>query len=188
MVLFDEIEKAHPDVLNVLLQILDDGAATDAQGRKVSFENAVIIMTSNAGSDRLDGTVGFGKTVTQQSQDKAMRALSEIMRPEFINRIDEVIAFNQLSEENFAQIARIMMGELIDTLNKNGISLDFDENVIDFLVKMSYSIKYGARNLRRFIQKQIEDKAAGAIIAAYNSPITQIHVSVEGDKIALASK
>lgn len=188
VVLFDEIEKAHPDVLNVLLQILDDGAATDAQGRKVSFENAVIIMTSNAGSDRQDGAVGFGRTTTQQSRDKAMRALTEIMRPEFINRIDEVIAFNQLTEQDFAQIARIMLGELIDTLAKNGIKMSFDENLIDFLVKMSYSIKYGARNLRRFIQKQIEDKAAGAIIAAYKSPITQIDVSVENDEIVLLTK
>lgn len=188
VVLFDEIEKAHADVLNVLLQILDDGVATDAQGRKVSFENAIIVMTSNAGSERAGGAVGFGRGESQQSRDKAQAALSEIMRPEFINRIDEIVAFNQLSQQDFAKISRIMLGELVDALAKNDINLTFDENVIDFLVKMSYSIKYGARNLRRFIQKQIEDKAAGIIIAAYKSPVSQIHVSVNGDNIELVSK
>ena len=127
VVLFDEIEKAHPDVLNVLLQILDDGVATDAQGRKVSFENTVIIMTSNAGSDRRDGAVGFDRTVTQQSRERAMKALTDIMRPEFINRIDEVVAFNQLSQQDFARIAHIMLGDLTATLKENGISFTFDE-------------------------------------------------------------
>ena len=185
VVLFDEIEKAHPDVLNVLLQILDDGVATDAQGRKVSFENTVIIMTSNAGSDRNQGAMGFGGTVTQQSQEKAMKALQEIMRPEFINRIDQVVAFNQLNERDFAAIARIMLGDLQETLQGNGIDLKFDDLLVDFLVKKSYSIKYGARNLRRFIQKEIEDRAASAIISAYQNPITSISLSSDGEQILM---
>lgn len=188
VVLFDEIEKAHPDVLNVLLQILDDGVATDAQGRKVSFENAVIIMTSNAGSDRRDGAVGFGRTVTEQGREKAMKALTEIMRPEFINRIDEVVAFNQLTQEDFARIAGIMLGDLALTLNENGITFTFDQFLIDFLVKTSYSIKYGARNLRRTIQKEIEDRAAGAIIEAYQNPITSIHATADGEKVLVEVK
>ena len=188
VVLFDEIEKAHPDVLNVLLQILDDGVATDAQGRKVSFENTVIIMTSNAGSDRRDGAVGFDRTVTQQSRERAMKALTDIMRPEFINRIDEVVAFNQLSQQDFARIAHIMLGDLTATLKENGISFTFDENLIDFLVKESYSIKYGARNLRRFVQKEIEDRAASAIIAAYQNPVTSIHATSDGQQVIVEAK
>lgn len=188
VVLFDEIEKAHPDVLNVLLQILDDGVATDAQGRKVSFENAVIIMTSNAGSDRRDGAVGFGRTVTEQGREKAMKALTEIMRPEFINRIDEVVAFNQLTEADFARIAAIMLNDLAGTLKENGITFTFDQMLIDFLVKTSYSIKYGARNLRRTIQKEIEDRAAGAIIAAYQAPVTAIRATADGAKVIIDVK
>ncbi len=185
VVLFDEIEKAHPDVLNVMLQILDDGVATDSQGRRVSFENTVIIMTSNAGSDRQDGAVGFGRSVTQQSRDKAMKALSEIMRPEFLNRIDEIVPFNQLTETDFAAIARIMLGDLTETLKGNGISFDYDQSVVDFLVKVSYSIKYGARNLRRTIQKEIEDQAASFIIAAYQKPLTELHATVKDEKLLL---
>ena len=159
--------------------------ATDAQGRKVSFENTVIIMTSNAGSDRNQGAMGFGGTVTQQSQEKAMKALQEIMRPEFINRIDQVVAFNQLNERDFAAIARIMLGDLQETLQGNGIDLKFDDLLVDFLVKKSYSIKYGARNLRRFIQKEIEDRAASAIISAYQNPITSISLSSDGEQILM---
>ncbi len=185
VVLFDEIEKAHPDVLNVLLQILDDGVATDSQGRRVSFENAVIIMTSNAGSDRKDGSVGFGRTVSEQGQEKAMKALRDIMRPEFINRIDEIVAFNQLTKQDFAAIARIMLEDLAAALKENGVQLIFDDLTLDFLVEKSYSIKYGARNLRRCVQKEIEDKAAAAIIAAYQNPITSIRVTSDGEKTLL---
>ncbi len=185
VVLFDEIEKAHPDVLNVLLQILDDGVATDSQGRKVSFQSSIIIMTSNAGSDRSEGSMGFGKTASQQGRDKALKALSEIMRPEFINRIDEVIAFNQLSEDNFKEIAKIMLGELMSSLKDNGVAFTYDADVLDYLVKKSYSIRYGARNLRRTIQKDIEDKVAFKIVSSYMSPITEVHVSVENDEIAV---
>ena len=185
VVLFDEIEKAHPDVLNVLLQILDDGVATDSQGRKVSFQSSIIIMTSNAGSDRSEGSMGFGKTASQQGRDKALKALSEIMRPEFINRIDEVIAFNQLSEDNFKEIAKIMLGELTASLKDNGVTFTYDADVLDYLVKKSYSIRYGARNLRRTIQKDIEDKVAFKIVSSYMSPIAEVHVSVENDEICV---
>ncbi len=188
VVLFDEIEKAHPDVLNVLLQILDDGVATDSQGRRVSFENAVIIMTSNAGSDRKDGSVGFGRSVSEQGQEKAMKALREIMRPEFINRIDEVVAFQQLSKQDFACIARIMLEDLAAALKENGVELIFDDFVLDFLVEKSYSIKYGARNLRRCVQKEIEDKAAAAMIAAYQNPIASIRITADSENVLLETR
>ena len=157
VILFDELEKAHPDVLNILLQILDDGRITDAQGRVVNFENTIIIMTSNAGSDRKDGSVGFGKSLSEQTQEKAVKALSEFLRPEFINRVDEVISFNKLTEENFRAIAGIMLTELHQALLDRGIAFLWDESVIDALVKKSYSVTYGARNLRRTIQKELED-------------------------------
>ena len=174
VVLFDEIEKAHPDVLNILLQILDDGRATDAQGRKVSFENTVIIMTSNAGSNRTSGTVGFGHTVTQQGRDKALSALSEIMRPEFLNRIDEIVPFNHLTEENFHAICEIMLRDLQQGLQRSGITFTWDAQAVDYLTRKSYSVKFGARNLHRLIEKEVEDKAASKIIASYLTPLTQL--------------
>jgi len=177
VILFDEIEKAHPDVLNILLQILDDGRITDAHGRLVNFENTVIIMTSNAGSERNDASLGFGRTESQLAKDKAMKALQEFLRPEFINRVDEIVAFNQLSEENFRGIAEIMLSELRDALTERGISFSWDSSVVDYLVKESYSVKYGARNLRRTIQKQIEDRVAEEIIASYMAPIRSIQVT-----------
>ena len=177
VILFDEIEKAHPDVLNILLQILDDGRITDAHGRLVNFENTVIIMTSNAGSERNDASLGFGRTESQLAKDKAMKALQEFLRPEFINRVDEIVAFNQLSEENFRGIAEIMLSELRDALTEQGISFSWDSSVVDYLVKESYSVKYGARNLRRTIQKQIEDRVAEEIIASYMAPIRSIQVT-----------
>ena len=160
VVLFDEIEKAHPDVMNVLLQILDDGEITDSHGRKVNFENTVIVMTSNAGSERKEGTVGFGHTVNEQNRDRAMKALGEFLRPEFLNRVDEVICFNRLDEKNFAGIARIMLDELQKSLEDKGLLFTWDEDVEDYLVKKSYSATYGARNLRRTIQKELEDVMA----------------------------
>ena len=153
VILFDEIEKAHPDVLNILLQILDDGHITDAQGRTVNFENTVIVMTSNAGSENNSGPLGFGKTTNELNKDKAMKALQQFLRPEFINRVDEVICFNQLSEENFRSIARIMLQELQDVLQEKNLTFSWEESVLDQLVKESYSAAYGARNLRRYIQK-----------------------------------
>ena len=179
VILFDELEKAHPDVLNILLQILDDGRITDAQGRVVNFENTIIIMTSNAGSDRKDGSVGFGKSLSEQTQEKAVKALSEFLRPEFINRVDEVISFNKLTEENFRAIAGIMLTELHQALLDRGIAFLWDESVIDALVKKSYSVTYGARNLRRTIQKELEDPIAQKIIESFVSPLHTLHAAAD---------
>ena len=185
VILFDELEKAHPDVLNVLLQILDDGRITDAQGRVVNFENTVIVMTSNAGSDRRDGSVGFGRSVSEQTKEKAMKALSEFLRPEFINRVDEIVCFNRLTEENFRGIAAIMLGELKQSLAEHGVALTWDDHVIDYLVKKSYSVTYGARNLRRTIQRDIEDGVAERIIDSYEHPISQVSLTANDDQVEI---
>lgn len=183
VVLFDEIEKAHPDVLNILLQVLDDGRITDAQGRTVSFENAIIIMTSNAGSDRSGGSVGFGKTISEQDEARAVKALEEIMRPEFLNRIDDIISFSHLTKEDFRGIAAIMLGQLRDTLAENNIRLTWDDSLVDYLIEDSFSVKFGARNLRRAIEKQVEDELANRIIAAWEHPLSGAHVSAADGKI-----
>ena len=187
VILFDEIEKAHPDVMNVLLQILDDGEITDSHGRKVNFENTVIVMTSNAGSERKEGTVGFGHTLNEQNRDRAMKALGEFLRPEFLNRVDEVICFNRLDEKNFADIARIMLSELQQSLEDKGLHFTWEEAVEDYLVKKSYSAAYGARNLRRTIQKELEDEMAGQIIDSYEHPVTQIHAAMEDGRLVVRS-
>ena len=185
VILFVEIEKAHPDVLNVLLQILDDGQITDAHGRKVNFENTIIVMTSNAGSDRKEGTVGFNKTVNEQGKDRAMKALQQFLRPEFINRVDEIVYFNKLTEENFKPIARLMLDELTASLKEKGLQFAYDDALVDYLVGKSYSATYGARNLRRTIQKEVEDSLASAIIDSYDHPITQIAATAEDGKVVL---
>ncbi len=188
VVLFDEIEKAHPDVLNTLLQILDDGRVTDAQGRHINFENTVIIMTSNAGSDRRDGAVGFGNTLTQQGREKALKALQDIMRPEFINRIDEVISFNQLTRADFAKIAEILLGDLKRGVERSGITLTWDEAVPAQLAEESFSVKYGARNLRRLIEKQVEDQAANLILDSWQNPVKRLHAVVSDGKVVVESR
>ena len=188
VILFDEMEKAHPDVLNILLQILDDGRITDAQGRIVNFENTIIVMTSNAGSDRKGGSVGFGQTVSDQTKEKAMKALGEFLRPEFINRVDEVICFNRLSEADFRRIAEIMLNELKDALENRGVQLSWNESLVDYLVKKSYSITYGARNLRRTIQKDVEDPIAEKIIDSFVEPIHAITVTADGEKVCVTSE
>lgn len=185
VILFDELEKAHPDVLNILLQILDDGRITDAQGRVVNFENTIIIMTSNAGSNQKGGSVGFGRSLTEQSKEKAMKALGEFLRPEFINRVDEIVCFNQLSEDNFCGIADIMLAELQQSLEGRGIAFTWDESVKDYLVKKSYSVAYGARNLRRAIQTDLEDPIAERIIKSYVDPFRSIKASCEDGTIKL---
>ena len=185
MVLFDEIEKAHPDVLNVLLQILDDGEITDAHGRKVNFENTIIVMTSNAGSATKEGTVGFDRSMNQQDSDRAMKALQQFLRPEFINRVDAVITFNRLTEENFRAIAKIMLGELAASLKEKGITFTYEESLVELLTEKSYSRTYGARNLRRTIEKELEDPMATRIIDSYEHPITQIRASAENGQIRL---
>ncbi len=185
VVLFDEIEKAHPDVLNVLLQILDDGQITDAHGRKVNFENTVIVMTSNAGSDRKEGTVGFNKSASELDRDRAMKALRQFLRPEFINRVDEIVCFNKLSEEDFRPIARLMLDELKASMKEKGLTLSYDEELVKCLVKKSYSASYGARNLRRTIQKEVEDALALEIINSYDHPVSQIAVTAEEDRVVI---
>ena len=185
VVLFDEIEKAHPDVLNVLLQVLDDGRITDAQGRLVNFENTIIVMTSNAGSEGRVGGLGFGRTQHDQVKEKTMKALQEFLRPEFINRVDEIITFNHLSEENFLGIADIMLQELHDSLVTRGLELTWDEDVRQLLVKKAYSVAYGARNLRRTIQRELEDPISEAIIDSFEHPIHTIHIRMEEDAVKL---
>ena len=165
VVLFDEIEKAHPDVMNLLLQILDDGRITDAQGRTVNFENTVIIMTTNAGSNTRTGTLGFGLSADDQSRERAQRALNEFLRPEFLNRIDEIVYFNHLTEENFRAIAALMLDEVRTAMAERGMTLHWTPAVIDYLVRKGYSETYGARNLRRTIQRDVEDAIATAIVA-----------------------
>ena len=188
VILFDELEKAHPDVLNILLQILDDGRITDAQGRVVNFENTIIIMTSNAGSDRKESSVGFGRTLSEQNKEKTMKALQAFLRPEFINRVDEVVTFHNLTEENFRDIAAIMLGELKTSLDGRGIALSWDESLVDFLVKEAYSITYGARNLRRTIQKHVEDPIAEKIIDSCFAPIRAISLTAQDGAVKLETK
>ena len=185
VILFDEIEKAHPDVLNVLLQILDDGEITDSHGRKVNFENTIIVMTSNAGSATKEGTVGFDRTAKEQDSDRAMKALHQFLRPGFINRVDAVITFNRLSEENFQGIARIMLEELVASLRDKAIGLTYDDELVAWLVHKSFSRTYGARNLRRTIQKELEDALAPQIIDSYENPISQVRATVEDDAVKL---
>ena len=177
VVLFDEIEKAHPDVLNILLQILDDGRITDAQGRTVNFENTVIVMTTNAGSNTKGGAMGFGGTVNDMGRERALKALNDFLRPEFINRVDEIVYFNSLSEENFRSIAGLMLTETRDAIAERGISMTWSEELIDYLVKKSYSVVYGARNLRRTIQKDVEDAIAQKIIDCRGEDAEKIYVS-----------
>ena len=185
VVLFDEIEKAHPDVLNILLQILDDGEVTDAHGRKVNFENTVIVMTSNAGSGKAAGAVGFGRSADDQDKERVMKALQEFLRPEFINRVDEIVYFHQLTEENFRGIAGIMLEELKAALEEKGYHFTYDDALVDYLVKKSYSAAYGARTLRRCIQKDVEDPMAARIIESYETPITQIKATAEDGAVKL---
>ena len=186
VVLFDEIEKAHPDVLNVLLQILDDGQITDAHGRKVNFENTVIVMTSNAGSDNKSaGAVGFGGSADQQGKERTMKALQDFLRPEFLNRVDEIICFNHLTKENFTGIARIMLEELRTSLSDKGYTFRYDDALVDYLVEKSYSMTYGARNLRRQIQKELEDPMAARIIDSFENPVTQISATAADGAVQL---
>ena len=183
VVLFDEIEKAHPDVLNVLLQILDDGRITDAHGKEVNFCNTIIVMTTNAGSVGTSATAGFSKSESTVDDDKTQKALNAFLRPEFINRIDEIITFNHLSKDNFVEIAKIMVNELRTALAEKSVTLDCTDEVYSILAEKSYSLKYGARNLRRLIQTEIEDKAAEMIISSYDSKMTGISVYAENNDI-----
>ena len=188
VVLFDEIEKAHPDVLNVLLQVLDDGRITDAQGRQVNFENCIIVMTSNAGSEGRVGGLGFGRTDQDMVKDKTMKALKEFLRPEFINRVDEIITFNHLSEENFIGIADIMLRELQESLAGRGLDFTWDDSVRAYLVQEAYSVTYGARNLRRTIQRKLEDPISEIIIDSFETPVAAIHATMEDGQLKVDAK
>ena len=188
VVLFDEIEKAHPDVLNILLQVLDDGRITDAQGRVVNFENAIIVMTSNAGSEGRVGGVGFGRSAQDMVAERTMKALKEFLRPEFINRVDEIITFNHLTEENFLDIAGIMLRELQESLSGRGLTLTWDESLYAYLTEKAYSVTYGARNLRRTIQRELEDPISQRIIESFETPISALHITVEDGTVSVTAK
>ena len=188
VVLFDEIEKAHPDVLNILLQILDDGRITDAQGRTVNFENTIIIMTTNAGSNLKTGAVGFGGSLSDMSRERTMKALNDFLRPEFLNRVDEIVCFRQLDEENFRSIASLMLGEVRELLEQKNVALSWDDALLDYLVSKAYSVTYGARNLRRLIQKEIEDVLAQKIIERRSEKTSEVALSAADGKILIDLK
>jgi len=185
VVLFDEIEKAHPDVLNVMLQILDDGRITDAQGRVVNFENTIIIMTTNAGSTNSSSILGFGAEMKQAGEEKTQKSLLEFLRPEFINRVDEVITFSSLSEENFRDIAKIMLNDLKKVLEDRSISFNYTDEAAAFIAKESFSVKFGARNMRRYISRHIEDVIADKIISSYENGVNSITVDSDGSDISI---
>ena len=176
VILFDEIEKAHPDVMNILLQILDEGKITDAQGRTVSFENAVIVMTSNAGSDRKEGALGFAKSKSELSKEKAMKGLKDFLRPEFIGRVDEIVVFNDLTDENYEKIAVLMMDELKEPLLDKGITFTWEADVPNTLVKLMGENSRGARDLRNVIRRRIEDTIATVIVDNVGNPLSKITI------------
>lgn len=186
VVLFDEIEKAHPDVMNILLQILDDGRITDAHGKTVSFENTVIVMTTNAGSGGASGLAGFFENQDARSQDKTMKALSDFLKPEFLNRVDEVITFNALEVEHFAGIAKIMLSDLAKALQEKFITLSYTEAAAAYVAEKSYSLKFGARNMRRFVQTSVEDRIAERIVEMKGN-ISAVNVDcVDGELVISA--
>jgi ATP-dependent Clp protease ATP-binding subunit ClpA len=187
VVLFDEIEKAHPDVMNILLQILDDGRITDAHGRMINFENTIIIMTTNAGSDKKDGAVGFNRSRDEQSKEKSEKALKDFLRPEFINRVDEIIYFNHLSEDDFQQIARLMLNELRDAMAEKPIVLRYDDSLVSYLTEKSFSQAYGARNLHRLIQKEIEDRIAAEMISNYTTQFKQVDLTAVNNEVQIVA-
>ncbi|MBE6622061.1 MAG: ATP-dependent Clp protease ATP-binding subunit [Ruminococcaceae bacterium] len=185
VILFDEIEKAHPDVMNILLQILDDGRITDAQGRTVNFENTVIVMTTNAGSTNASSTAGFSASRHEADAAKTEKALSQFLRPEFLNRIDEIIVFNHLTQEDFASIASIMLNDLKTVLKEKDIDFHYSEAASAYVAKASFSEKYGARNMRRFIQREVEDVVADRLISGYASGIKVISLDSDGESLSV---
>ncbi|MEE1262600.1 ATP-dependent Clp protease ATP-binding subunit [Ruminococcus sp.] len=185
VLLFDEIEKAHPDVLNILLQILDEGKVTDAHGRAVNFENTVIVMTSNAGSGTKESTLGFGKTMEDATKEKVMKALSDFLRPEFIARVDEVIVFNNLKSEDYVKIAGLMLGEYIPTLEEKHIAFSYDDKACEYLAEKSCGGKSGARDLRNTIRREVEEKIAEAMISSETGNLSAIHVTSDGEGLTV---
>lgn len=187
VILFDEIEKAHPDVMNILLQILDEGKITDAHGRVVNFENTIIVMTSNAGSERKESALGFAKNAADVTRDKTMKALSEFLRPEFLSRVDEIIIFHELTGTDFQAIARLMIDEYVDSLKERNITLKYDDTVLSWLADHAIGGKSGARDLRNLIRKEIEDQIAALLVTHYDQQVTGIAITVENDEIKLNS-
>ena len=185
VILFDEIEKAHPDVMNILLQILDDGHITDARGKKVNFENTVIVMTTNAGAVGVDAPLGFSHEGVSTYEGKTEKALSQFLRPEFINRVDEIITFRSLEEDDFVEIAKIMLGDLVKTLSEKEITLSYTEAAVRVIAKRSFSRKYGARNLRRTIQREVEDVLANKLIGDYDRSISVISMDAQGEDLVI---
>ncbi len=185
VVLFDEIEKAHPDVLNILLQILDEGRITDAHGRVVSFENTVVVMTSNAGSERKEGTVGFNRQPEEIAKEKAMKSLSEFLRPEFLARVDEVVVFRPLGEEDYRRIAGLMLGELKEPLTEKGIKFGWDDSALAYIAHKAYGKKSGARDLRTVIRKEVEDVISLRLVENIDNPPALMKLSASGDKLDL---
>jgi len=188
VVLFDEIEKAHPDVLNILLQILDDGRVTDARGVEVKFDNCIIVMTTNAGSSTGMNTTGFGATTDQISENRTEKALLDFLRPEFINRVDEIITFRSLDKEDFKKIATIMMSDLRTALESKGLSITWTDKAIECIAEKSFSVKFGARNMRRYITKNVEDVAAEKLIAGYKKKLKKVSVDSDGENIIVDVK
>ena len=186
VVLFDEIEKAHPDVLNNLLQILDDGRITDAHGKEVKFDNCIIVMTTNAGSSTGKNNAGFGSTTQEISEARTEKALSEFLRPEFINRVDEIITFRSLSEDDFVKIAAIMLGDLKKAVSEHGLELSWTDAALEYIAKKSYSVKFGAINMRRFIN--VEDPAAEKLISGYANGYKKITVDSDGETLSVDIK
>ena len=187
VVLFDEIEKAHPDVLNVLLQILDDGKITDAQGREINFSNTIIILTTNAGSEKTNAVSGFSTDRNAQTENRVEKALAKFLRPEFLNRIDEIITFRHLDKEDFAKIAALMLGQLRDHLMEKGMKLTYTDAALKLIASESYSEKYGARNMRRYIERNVEDNIANLIIDSMPNKIFAIAITVSGGKLKIDS-
>ena len=184
MILFDEIEKAHPDVMNLLLQILDEGKIDDAQGRTVNFENTIIIMTSNAGSTDKSTGVGFNRTEEEISKDKAMKALKDFLRPEFVGRIDEIVVFKPLTLEDYAKIADLMLKETAQALSERGILLDWDDAALKQIAEKSHGHRYGARDIRRVLRDEVEDKIASMIVDA-ELPLHMLHIRSAADGIQI---
>ena len=185
VVLFDEIEKAHPDVLNILLQVLDDGRITDAHGKEVNFENTLIVMTTNAGSDVSSSVSGFAVSADVRAKERTEKALLGFLRPEFLNRVDEVITFNALTKDDFGKIARLMLDQLAAALAEKKITLTYTDAAADFIAEKSYSQKYGARNMRRYMQTEVEDALAEKIIASYDHRVTAARVDADGEKLVI---
>jgi ATP-dependent Clp protease ATP-binding subunit ClpC len=181
VLLFDEIEKAHPDVMNILLQILDEGHITDAHGRNVNFENTVLVMTSNAGSERKEGTLGFARNDADVTRERVMKALSDFLRPEFISRVDEIIVFRQLNEDDFEKIAHLMLNEYVDTLKERGTRFVYDEKATRWLAQHAIGGKSGARDLRNLIRREVEDKITSLLVENGSDSLTGIAVTADDE-------